>query len=167
MKNKFLLLLFFTSQTLLINAQMVGSKSYAIMLKGLLSHTVNEISADQASSRKDSAVFIDSREKKEYEVSHIADAIWVGYDNLNLKKLKKLDKDAEIIVYCSVGYRSEKVAEKLKAKGFKNVSNMYGGIFEWKNKEMPLVNSENQPTDSVHAYNKIWGIWVNKGVKVY
>lgn len=148
-------------------AQKVESNAYSIMLKGLLSHSVNEISAKQAFERKDSVLFIDAREKKEFKVSHIEHSIWVGYDYLNLKPLKKVEKDTEIIVYCSVGYRSEKVAEKLKEKGFTNVSNLYGGIFEWKNNEFPIVDDNKSATDKVHAFNKVWGIWLNKGEKVY
>ena len=147
--------------------QEVNSKAYQLMLNGLLSRSVNEISVDSAKFKHGSAIFVDSREKNEFEVSHIENAIWVGYDNLKLNQLKKIDKEKEIIVYCSVGYRSEKVAEKLNQKGFKNVSNLYGGIFEWKNNKFPIVNSLNQLTDSVHAYNKLWGVWLNEGIKVY
>jgi 3-mercaptopyruvate sulfurtransferase SseA len=70
-------------------------------------------------------------------------------------------------VYCSVGYRSERVGEKLQKLGYQNVYNIYGGIFEWKNEGMQVVNRQNQPTDSVHTYNKNWSKWLLKGVKVY
>jgi len=153
---------FFQSQ-----GQKVESSSYSLMLSSLLSHSVTEISAKEIDANKENLIFIDSREKEEYEVSHIKDAIWVGYDSLDFTNVDCLDKNSRLIVYCSVGYRSEKVAEKLKAKGFTNVSNLYGGIFEWKNQGYEVVDEKNQPTDSVHAYNKVWGIWLNKGVKVY
>ncbi len=167
MKNKVLILGLIMANSLFSFSQKVESNAYAIMLKGLLSHTVPERSATEAFAKKESAIFIDAREKKEYKVSHIKNSIWVGYDYLNLKPMKKLAKDTEIIVYCSVGYRSEKVAEKLKEKGFTNVSNLYGGIFEWKNNDFPIVNDNQDTTEKVHAYNKVWGIWLNKGEKVY
>ena len=44
---------------------------------------------------------------------------------------------------------------------------MYGGIFEWVNEGFPVVNNQEKQTDNVHAYNKSWGIWLKKGVKVY
>ena len=153
---------FFQSQ-----GQKVESSSYSLMLNTLLSHSVPEVSVKEINSKNEELIFIDSREKQEYEVSHLKDAIWVGYDSLDLTPVESLDKNQELVVYCSVGYRSEKVAEKLKAKGFTNVSNLYGGIFEWKNQGYKVVDEKNQPTDSVHAYNKMWGIWLNKGVKVY
>jgi 3-mercaptopyruvate sulfurtransferase SseA len=66
-----------------------------------------------------------------------------------------------------VGYRSEKISEKLKQAGFKDVSNLYGGIFEWVNQGNPVVDENGKITDNIHAYSKTWGVWLNKGVKVY
>lgn len=151
------------------HAQEVGSKAYDIMLQGLLSHSVKEVSVKEVKEVKDKkeVVFVDARERKEYEVSHIEDAIFVGYDSLDLSAMNQVDKSKEIIVYCSVGYRSEKVSEKLKEIGFTNVSNLYGGIFEWKNQDQPVVTPLKKPTEKIHAYNKMWGIWLNKGKKVY
>lgn len=144
----------------------VESKTFQVLLNGLLSHTVDEISVQKA-TKLENAVFVDSREKKEYEVSHIANALFVGYDSLDLSPLQKVDKSKPIIIYCSVGYRSEKVAEKIKALGFTQVYNLYGGIFEWKNQNYPVVDLEGKETNQVHAYNRMWGIWLNKGEKIY
>jgi rhodanese-related sulfurtransferase len=146
--------------------QFVQSKAYDAMLKTLLAHDVNEIGAKDA--KKDSlVVFLDAREKREFEVSHIKNAIWVGYDDFNLIRVKNIPKGQKIIVYCSVGYRSEKIAGKLTKSGFINVSNVVGGIFEWANLGYPLVDSNGKPTEKVHAYDRIWGVWLNKGEKVY
>lgn len=156
-----LMALFFSS-----HAQEVNSKAYDIMLQGLLSHSVKEVSVKDVKD-KENVVFVDARERKEYQVSHIKNAVFVGYDSLDLSGVEKVDRNQEIIVYCSVGYRSEKVSEKLEKMGFKNVSNLYGGIFEWKNQEQPVVTPEQEATEKVHAFNKVWGIWLSKGKKVY
>ncbi|HAH34854.1 MAG TPA: rhodanese-like domain-containing protein, partial [Flavobacteriaceae bacterium] len=60
-------------------------------------------------------VLLDTREKKEYQVSHIKGALHAGYKNFNLQKVSKTikNKDAQIIVYCSLGVRSEDIAEIL------------------------------------------------------
>lgn len=147
-------------------AQNVENSAYNILLKGLLSHSVPEISVQKAAQLQE-VIFIDSREKNEFNVSHIKNALWVGYDQLDLNPLKKIDKSTVLVIYCSVGYRSEKIAEKLKKQGFTNLFNLYGGIFEWKNQGMPVFNSNNEQTENVHAYNKVWGIWLNKGNKIY
>lgn len=146
--------------------QHVQSKSYDAMLKTLLTHNVSEISAKEA--RKDStAIFIDTREKREFEVSHIKNAIWSGYDDFDINRLKGISKNQKIILYCSVGYRSEKITEKLVKAGYTNVSNLVGGIFEWKNLGYPVVDTKGKETEQVHAYDKVWGVWLNKGEKVY
>lgn len=149
-----------------LKAQSVTSSSFNLMLKGMLSHSVNEVSVDDI-DLDSNIIFVDARELKEFEVSHLKNAIHVGFDQLDLSPLNLVAKNAKIVVYCSIGYRSEKVAEKLIKKGFKDVSNLYGGIFEWKNEGKTVVDQKNDPTEEVHAFSKIWGIWLNKGKKVY
>lgn len=112
-------------------------------------------------------VLLDTRSTEEFEVSHLPGAILVVYDDFTPAMVSRLDKDAEIIVYCSVGYRSERIGEKLLGMGFKNVNNLYGGIFQWANENGILINKKGQPTDSVHTYSKKWSVWLNKGIKVY
>jgi rhodanese-related sulfurtransferase len=48
-----------------------------------------------------------------------------------------------------VGYRSEKVTEKLQKAGFTQVSNLYGGIFEWVNQGYPIVNQSGATSDVI------------------
>lgn len=112
------------------------------------------------------AILLDAREPNEYKVSHLEGARLVGYDDFELSSLDDLPKDTPIVVYCSVGYRSERVARDLLDAGYTNVSNLYGGIFHWVNSGKEVVN-ENGQTDAVHAYNKRWGKWLEQGVKVY
>ena len=135
------------------------------LLDGLLSHRVPERGVGEIRDKK-GLLFLDAREAREYEVSHIPEALWVGYDRFDLGRLQGVDKDQPIVVYCSVGYRSERVAEKLIGAGFTQVSNLYGGIFEWANQGRAL-NNEEGPTRAVHAYNRSWSKWLKKGVKVY
>ena len=111
-------------------------------------------------------MLLDAREPAEFAVSHIDNAVFVGYNNFNIDALKNIEKDSPIVVYCSVGYRSAKIAEKLLASGFTNVKNLYGGIFEWKNENHNVYNT-NGITEQVHAFSKTWGIWLKKGIKVY
>lgn len=143
-----------------------GNFMYHGMLDVLLKHSVEEISVDSAFQNKAEYVFLDARTLEEYRVSFIKDAVWVGYDDFDLKRVSGVDKKAPVIVYCSVGYRSEKVSEQLLEAGFKNVYNMYGGIFEWINNGYPVFNSEGE-THKIHGYNKKWGIWLKEGEVVY
>ncbi len=144
----------------------VKSGAFRVMLHGLLHHSVPELGVQQAVKNTETALFLDAREPAEFAVSHIQGAIQVGYDHFDLQNLPSLPKDKAIVVYCSVGYRSEKVTEKLLNAGFTNVSNLYGGIFEWVNQGLPIVN-DTGPTEKVHAYNRTWGVWLKRGKKVY
>ena len=117
---------------------------------------------------KDSVVILDTREKEEFEISHIPKAKYVGYNNFSLQKLDslKIPKTSTIVVYCSLGIRSENIGEKIKEYGYPNVLNLYGGIFEWKNNNLEIVNN-NKITDSIHTFSKKWSKWVQNGIKVY
>ncbi|MER3327952.1 MAG: rhodanese-like domain-containing protein, partial [Candidatus Kapaibacterium sp.] len=88
-------------------------------------------------------------------------------DDFELSRVQEISKDSKIVVYCSVGYRSEKIAEKLQGAGYTDVSNLYGGIFEWVNQDRAVVDDQNTPTTKVHAFSRVWGVWLNKGEKVY
>lgn len=144
----------------------VDNKAYDVMLSTLLKHSVPEIAVDSF-KQSTTCVLLDAREKAEYNVSHIQNAIWVGYNDFDMNRIATINKSDRIVVYCSVGYRSEKIAEKLKAAGYTNTSNLYGGIFEWVNDGNTIINSMNEPTQKIHAYSKTWGVWLNKGEKIY
>lgn len=166
MKTKiyFLLVLLFLKS--LTFAQMVQNAAYEKMLKGLLSHKSKEISVSDAVNLTET-IFVDTREKNEFDVSHIRHAVWSGYDDFNMDRLKNIDRDQKVVLYCSVGYRSEKIALKLMKYGFTNVWNLYGGIFEWKNQGNPVYDNSDKPTEKIHAYNEKWGQWLTAGEKVY
>lgn len=144
------------------------SKPYRAMLQTLLSHSIAEVTVAQAKQAQTAGAYLlDAREQKEYSVSHIKGALLVGYDQFDLKTVAHIPKNSVIVVYCSVGYRSEKIAEKLKTAGYSRVSNLYGGIFQWVNEDNTVVDNKNKPTKKVHAFDRTWGVWLLKGEKVY
>lgn len=117
----------------------------------------------------DTVVVFDAREIEEFKVSHIASAEYIGFNEFSLeaKVLQKLNKNSKIIVYCSLGIRSEEIGEKLKKAGFTNVKNLYGGIFEWKNKNYPVINSKGIETENVHAFSKHWSKYLHSGNPIF
>lgn len=144
----------------------VESDAYGVMLRTLLNHNVPETRIRDAARDSASILFLDAREASEFQVSHLRHAIHVGYDHFDANLWKGLPRNRRMVVYCSVGYRSEKVTEKLKNAGFTNVSNLYGGIFEWVNQGYPVYR-EGKQVVKVHAYDRVWGVWLRKGEKVY
>ena len=145
--------------------QPVADPEYAERPESLLSHSVPEIAVSDAAGR-DSLVFLDARSLEEFVVSRIPGAYWVGFDDFSLDRVSAVPRDQAVVVYCSVGYRSEKITEELRAAGFEDVSNLYGGIFEWVNQGQP-VEDRSGPTEKIHAYNRAWGRWLRRGHKVY
>ena len=114
-------------------------------------------------------IVLDTREWKEFEVSHIPTAIFAGYRKFSSENITATirDKDAHIVVYCSLGLRSEVIGEKLTKAGFTNVQNLYGGIIEWKNKDYKVMDEQGNETENVHTYSRVWGKWLNKGNRIY
>lgn len=131
------------------------------LVDNYLEYSIPVISVADAYESKDKFIFLDAREPEEYKTSHIATAIHIGYDDFDIKSIESIiSKDAPIIVYCSIGYRSEKIGEILKKNGFKSVFNLYGSIFEWVNQHHPVIDQKNNPTLMLHTYNKKWSKWI-------
>ncbi|MBI1184399.1 rhodanese-like domain-containing protein [bacterium] len=145
----------------------IENKVFAAAVASLLSNTVETIEVKTLRDTLSATnwVLLDAREKKEYEVSHLANAQWVGYDTFTMDELVDVDTEDTIVVYCSVGYRSEKIGEQLLAHGYQHVLNLYGGIFEWVNQGGTVV-AGNSTTDKVHGYNKKWSTFLRKGTVV-
>ncbi len=146
-----------------------GIKSWwkKLALNVLLSDNVSKISVVEAHAKKNFVLFLDTRSNEEYKVSHIEQARFVGYKDFNLSKISDIPKDQPVVLYCAVGKRSDIISQQLIDAGFTNVRNLYGGIFEWVNQGYEIVNAENAPTNKIHAYNRLFGFWVQKGRKVY
>lgn len=140
-------------------------KAFYTLINSLISHSVAEVKAGEVEGND--VVWLDARAQEEYDVSRIEGARFVGYDDFKIKSVKDIDKDEEVIVYCSIGYRSEKVAEKLEKAGYTNVKNLYGGIFDWYNSGQPIVDSLGNSTKKVHGYGRTWGVWLNDAETVY
>ncbi|MGB5942845.1 MAG: rhodanese-like domain-containing protein [Leeuwenhoekiella sp.] len=130
--------------------------------------SVPYISVEELKMEPDSYLILDTRKKKEYEVSHLPGAIWAGEkpDEGQLAKLAEVP-EKPIVVYCSVGIRSEGFGEKLQKMGYTNVRNLYGSIFSWKDAGFHVVDSTQTATDRVHVFGKVWGKYLETGDKVY
>jgi rhodanese-related sulfurtransferase len=145
-------------------AQQPTEADFREMLDGLYRGTVPLLKQEEVD---ESYILLDTREREEYDISHLPGALWVGYDKLQQEVIDSLPKDRPILLYCSVGYRSERTGEKLQKQGFQEVYNLYGGIFDWVNKGQGIQDSSGKSTLQVHTYNKKWSKWLFKGEKVW
>lgn len=146
-------------------AQEVKSKAYAVMLNGLLERQGPELGVAELAQRPE-LLRLDARSTEEYAVSHLQAARRIGYEDFDPAQVLDLPRDTPVVVYCSVGYRSEKIAARLRDMGFEEVYNLYGGLFEWVNRGYPVYRNQ-QATREVHGYSWAWGIWLKGGIKVY
>lgn len=101
-------------------------------------------------------LLIDTREAPEFAVSHLRGA-------RNCRSVAEVeaavpDRNARVVVYCSVGYRSSALAEKLQKAGYTNVFNLEGSIFAWANEGRPVFRGETELKPArVHPYDRKWG----------
>ena len=103
--------------------------------------------------------WLDTRAHDEYQISHVINARWVGSHDFDIVRIEDIPKDAKIVVYCSVGIRSQRIGKILIDSGYQQVSNLQGGIFKWMADGKPVVDMNNHSTDYVHPYDGLWGIF--------
>lgn len=106
------------------------------------------------------AVVLDTRTKEEFSVSHLPGAQLVVFGPwqaiVGPTLPKDLPRDTPIIVYCTIGWRSGKTVEALRALGYSRAVNLSGGIIQWHNDGGALVDASGQPTKRVHPYADKW-----------
>jgi adenylyltransferase/sulfurtransferase len=99
--------------------------------------TVQDLKAKQ--DRGDNFFLLDVREPHEVPIASLgAPLIPVGSLEARIGEIP-VAKDAEIVVHCRSGARSQKAALILKNAGFTHVENLAGGILDWADKIDPSM----------------------------
>lgn len=100
---------------------------------------------DQASllkriERKDASLLIlDVRTPEEFAKGHVPGAINIPYTHLPSRISEVADAaDKDIVVYCAIGVRAEKGAERLRENGFTKLLHLDGDMQAWEQKKRPL-----------------------------
>lgn len=88
------------------------------------SKNITEVSQNELKS----AVLLDVRTPEEYELGHLPNAVNINWfdENFIAEVEKSTSKEMPLYVYCKVGGRSAKAAEKLTSLGY-TVVNLEGG----------------------------------------
>jgi len=88
---------------------------------------------------KGDAVLIDVREVYEVSVESVPlDHVLNHPMSVIMDRLAYIVKDQNIILACTAGVRSTKVANLLTIQGYPNVANLDGGLREWKAIGLPF-----------------------------
>ena len=83
-----------------------------------------------------------------------------------------------IVCYCSLGYRSSLMAQKLyphckllaetqKISFMPVIKNLEGSIFKWANEGREMIDCENRKTKCCHPYSFLWGKLLKSELKMY
>jgi rhodanese-related sulfurtransferase len=107
-------------------------------------------------SRRVPPLLLDVRAPAEYAVSHLPGARRVDPAARPARVLAGVPRETPIVVYCSVGYRSSRFAERLRRAGFTQVWQLDGSLFGWANAGYPLAQGD-RPATKVHPFNEHWG----------
>jgi len=122
---------------------------------GLPMEHIPQLSAEDLKRRITSGpavTLVDVRAKREYMTGHIEGTINIPAPDLRTR-YKDLDQKISIVVICNTGHRSSLGASLLKQHGFKDVSNMAGGVTGYNTAgygpECPVCIAPHLPTMSI------------------
>lgn len=115
-----------------------------------------ELAAWMADPARAAPVLLDVRAEEEFEVSHLRGARRVDPGCAAAELVSTLPPGGQVVVYCSVGYRSSRCANRLIEVGFTDVANLDGSIFQWANEGRP-VERDGEVVHAVHPYDRVWG----------
>jgi rhodanese-related sulfurtransferase len=115
--------------------------------------TTSQLADWLADSQRPTPLLLDVRSAAEYAVSHLPDARQIDPDSSPEEIMGELPKDRPWVLYCSVGYRSSYLAQRLMQAGATEVANLDGAIFSWVREGRQIQFSG--PDIRVHPYSKI------------
>ncbi len=118
--------------------------------------TPRELAAWLADTNRPTPILLDVRQPAEFAVSRIADARRIDPEASGDELRSTISNNQPVVVYCAVGYRSNKLARRLRTAGITNVFNLEGSIFAWASDGNPL-ESDSGATNRVHPFN-----WMGK-----
>ena len=105
---------------------------FMFMQSGNANQTMKYEELQNKLNAQENFVLLDVRTQEEFDAGHIASAILLPYDEINLKAATVLpDKEKEIVLYCRSGRRSAIAKKALVELGYKDVED-FGGINRWK-----------------------------------
>lgn len=97
-------------------------------VKGVRNITTAELKNELGSNEKQ---YIDVRTPGEFKGNSIKGFKNIPLDQLS-SKASSLEKEKEVFVICQSGMRSARAAKILKSLGFKQITNVKGGMSAWR-----------------------------------
>lgn len=97
---------------------------------------------------------LDVRKATEFKNGHLKNALqadWTTKDQF-FERIKYVDKDRPVYIYCLAGGRSAAAAAWMRNNGFKSVIELNGGLNAWKNAGKPVEGSSNEKQMTPEEY---------------
>ncbi len=88
--------------------------------------------------QQDDVFVLDVREQYEWDEFHVPNTTLIPLGEL-AARVNEVPKDAQIVVICNSGNRSDQGRDILKQAGFSNVTSMDGGVQAWRSLGYPTV----------------------------
>ncbi|MDG0817765.1 rhodanese-like domain-containing protein [Bdellovibrio svalbardensis] len=102
---------------------------------------MREITCQEVHEQRNKVRIIDVRTPEEFkgELGHIenAELVTLGPDLINF--LNTLNRDESVVFVCRSGARSGQTTLLSEEMGFRQTSNMLGGMIQWNNLNLPVV----------------------------
>ena len=108
------------------------------------STTASDLSVTEFSAKiaEVGVITLDVRTPGEFAEGYIKGARLINFQSGNFEnEIAALDKNATYAVYCRSGNRSGQAVKVMHDAGFHNVYNLNGGVIDWANAGLPLVNN--------------------------
>ena len=125
--------------------KVIGLIAAVLLLAGCSSSSsANNLSVTEFSAKaaETGVITLDVRTPGEYAEGHLQNAQLIDFQSGNFEnEILSLDKNATYAVYCRSGSRSGQAVKVMHDAGFHNVFNMNGGVIDWTNAGLPLVNN--------------------------
>jgi rhodanese-related sulfurtransferase len=120
--------------------------SSLLLLVGCSTSTAGATSMDVLDFSKkiteSGVVILDVRTPGEFAEGYIEGARMIDFQGGSFEtEIEALDKNATYAVYCRSGNRSGQAVKIMQDAGFLNLFNLEGGVIDWANQGMPLVNN--------------------------
>jgi hydroxyacylglutathione hydrolase len=96
-----------------------------------------QVAAERAVASDRAPLLIDVRTPREREQKRIPASVSIPLNHLT-ERLSELPAEQPLLVFCAGGYRSSIAASLLQQQGFRDVSEIAGGIAAWEAAKLPI-----------------------------
>ena len=115
--------------------------AFTFLSTALLAQSAQRISAVEFNNllkTTPNAVVVDVRTVGEFQGGHLSQAVNYPINSADFsQKMRAMEKNSPVFVYCLSGGRSNTAAQQLTAMGFTRVYDMSGGIMQWRANGLP------------------------------